>query len=180
MDNIYYVYAYIRSTDNTPYYIGKGKGNRAWHKKHTVSVPNDKTKIVLLEEGLTDAEAKSTEVKLIAQYGRKDLGTGILYNRTNGGEGNSGRIATQEHKQKQSKAMTGKPSKLKNRSLSVEHKKKIAESAKGRISPNKGKASPMKGKKFAQVSCNYCNKSGSISIMGRWHFDKCKYKKENN
>ena len=142
MDNVYYVYAYIRSSDNTPYYIGKGKGNRAWHKKHTVSVPADKTKIVLLKEGLSDNEAKSMEIKLIAQYGRKDLGTGILHNKTDGGEGNSGRIVTSSHRRKQSVALTGRPSKLKNRLLSDEHKKKISAAAIGRVSPNKGKISP--------------------------------------
>ena len=46
--NIYYVYAYLRKSDDTPYYIGKGKGNRAWDKGHSCTVPNDTSKIVLL------------------------------------------------------------------------------------------------------------------------------------
>lgn len=40
----------------------------------------------------------------------------------------------------------GAPSALKGRSLTEEHKKKIAEATKGRIAPNKGLPSPLKGK----------------------------------
>ena len=41
----FYVYSYIRKSNGTPYYIGKGYGKRAWAKEHNVTVPSDTTKI---------------------------------------------------------------------------------------------------------------------------------------
>ena len=88
MNNIYYVYAYLRE-DQTPYYIGKGKGKRAWekwsHNYRGIQLPTDNTRIVILEQELDEQLALDIESELIKHYGRKDLGTGILYNKTDGG-----------------------------------------------------------------------------------------------
>jgi hypothetical protein len=95
----YYVYAYLRAIDNTPYYIGKGKGKRVYGP-HNVSVPADRSKIVFLEKDLTNVGACAIERRMIKWYGRIDQNTGILRNRTDGGEGAVGRVFTKEHKQK--------------------------------------------------------------------------------
>lgn len=127
---LYYVYAYLRKSDGTPYYIGKGKGKRAYHKDHNVSVPNDRSKIVFLETNLTEVGSLAVERRMIGWYGRKDLGTGILRNRTDGGEGASGAIFSEERRAKIGNA---------SRNRSPESNAKIADASRNRSPESRAK-----------------------------------------
>ena len=122
--NRFYTYAYLRK-DKTPYYIGKGKGFRAYTKNgRPCEKPKNKSRIIFLKQNLTEQEAFRHEIYMISIFGRKDLGTGILHNKTNGGDGCSGKIMTEQDIQNRRKGRLGKP-------LSESHKRKIAEANKG-------------------------------------------------
>jgi hypothetical protein len=112
--SIYYVYAYIR-TDGTPYYIGKGSGRRAYVYHYNIPVPKDKNRIIIMENNLTNVGALALERRYIRWWGRKDLGTGILRNRTDGGDGtinaigpNRGKTFSDEIRQKLSNSLKGR------------------------------------------------------------------------
>lgn len=97
----FYVYLYLRE-DGTPYYAGKGIGKRAWaHSKKEIQPPADTSRIVVPVWDLLEMGAFTLERKFIRWFGRKDLGTGILRNKTNGGDGASGYVFTEEARKKQ-------------------------------------------------------------------------------
>ena len=111
MNNTYsdfYVYAYLQENGN-PYYIGKGRSYRAWHKgPKEIKPPKDFLKIVLISKNLTELWAFALERRLIRWYGREDLGTGILRNKSDGGEGCSGYKHTAEALEKIKLASIGR------------------------------------------------------------------------
>jgi len=98
----YYVYAHYVEGELQPFYIGKGKGNR--HKDLSPRNPaweayvSGRPVVVRILERFTDEQsALAREIELIAEYGRRDIGTGCLTNRSNGGElGWSGSIIDRE------------------------------------------------------------------------------------
>jgi hypothetical protein len=176
-----YVYAYLRE-DGTPYYIGKGKGARAFTGPHNVVIP-PKERIELLYENISDKEACDIETSLIKKYGRKDLGTGILRNLTSGGEG---AIPGPSVRQKLSDAKKGKkpnnygkkyksgPSLAKSLAKKGEKHhmfgKNHSEDAKKRI----GESSAERYALIPIVKCPHCGKEGKEPPMKRWHFTNCK------
>jgi hypothetical protein len=105
---IFYTYCYLDS-NNKPYYIGKGCGDRihAPHHGCFIDLP-PREKRLFLKKNLTEEEAFKHEIYLIAVIGRKDLGLGPLLNLTNGGEGTSGWKMPQTVKDKIGEANSGR------------------------------------------------------------------------
>jgi hypothetical protein len=162
----FYTYAYLRE-DRTPYYIGKGTNKRLYVRGKTdIKPPKDKYRIIYLKQNLTEEEAFKHETYMIAVFGRKDLGTGILHNRTNGGDGSSGVVVSEETKLKMSKTRKGK-------SFSGEHKRKISEAKKQQTEETRKKISQAnRGKKRSEEQ----RKLMSERVKGRKHSEETKKK----
>jgi len=203
MTNNFYTYAYLRK-NKTPYYIGKGRKRRAYAPHGKIPVPT-KDRILFLKTNLSEKEAIHHEIYMISVFGRKDLGTGILLNLTNGGEGHSGFIQTKEQREKISRLHKGKkrpPNVGKKISLtklgvplSQEHKNSISNTLKGHKQSEKTKLkrnASLTGKTRSQQTrnllsqkakqrppqvCPHCQTLCLQPInFNRWHGDNCKYK----
>lgn len=125
----FYIYAYLRKSDLTPYYIGKGKGERAWqrHSQCNAQPPKDHSKIVIMESNLTELGALALERFYIRWYGRKDSGTGILRNLTDGGDGVTGIIRSEETLKRMSESQSGDKHWFYGKKHSAETKEKISQ-----------------------------------------------------
>ena len=118
----FYVYVYRDprpSKNSQPVYIGKGTGDRdlSHWSRGSHNKPLQDFLSHLRGRGMTasvervfetdnEQEAFAKEMQLIELYGRRDLKTGALFNRTAGGEGPSGFVRTESQN-----AVTGKFSK---------------------------------------------------------------------
>jgi hypothetical protein len=78
----YYTYIYYDS-DWMPYYVGKGKGNRAHEDHRHITVPSKDH--ITIQNRESESLAFEAEKILITLFGRQDLGTGPLLNVDEGG-----------------------------------------------------------------------------------------------
>lgn len=181
----FYVYAYLR-VDGSPYYIGKGSKNRAYTRHSGFYPPTDKSRIVIIENNLTELGAFALERRYIRWYGRKNNGTGILRNLTDGGEGASGVIISEETRKKLSDAKSGDkhPRGMLGKKMSEESSQKKSKSLSGK---NKGRILGNQSEEWIEkrvghrrniprekATCPHCNKTGGAPQMKQWHFDNCK------
>lgn len=84
-EQVFYVYIYLRK-DGSPYYVGKGSNGRWRAKNHNVIIPPPERVIFSITQ-TTEEWAHFIEMELIDKLGRLNDGTGILENKTDGGEG---------------------------------------------------------------------------------------------
>jgi hypothetical protein len=120
---MFYVYTYRDTRPNKNLqviYVGKGQGRRAWvhwekavHKNRGFGAVLAKLRqlgltplIAIVKEFADEAEAFVEEMRLIAELGRRDLGTGTLFNMTDGGEGTAGALRTVEWRENMSAVMS--------------------------------------------------------------------------
>ena len=155
-----YLYRHIRTDKNIPFYIGIGSDDkfvRAYNKHrrnqkwfNIVAKTDYKVDIVFMDISLD--EAKEKEIEFIKLYGRSDKGEGTLCNLTDGGEGNPGRIVTDEWRKNKSIEQKG-------RVQSDEFKQKRREYMTGRKMPIESvekqrqwlkENHPMRGKKMSE------------------------------
>jgi hypothetical protein len=143
---MFYTYLWLRE-DGTPYYVGKGSGDRAYNQNgHRVRKPSDDARVIV-QKFENEDEAFFAEKFLIALYGRIDNATGCLSNLTDGGENppsgkgkkknpesvkktaenNRGKKRTEEQRRRISEAHKGLPSSMKGRTHTEVAKQKNRE-----------------------------------------------------
>jgi hypothetical protein len=125
----YYVYCHKNPITQEIFYVGKGSGCRAYvtqsrgkYWKNYVSKYGIPV-VELLYENLEEEEAFTLEKQLIQALGRRDLGTGILVNSTDGGEGCSGYRHSEEVRQKMNASRRGSPGGNKGKTWTQKNKR---------------------------------------------------------
>lgn len=196
-ENRFCLYFHINSFTEEVFYVGIGTGYRPYSKRnrniHWIRTVNKFGYIVkIIEENISAEEAKKGEIFFINYFGRRDNKTGNLVNMTDGGDGISGCICTEETAKKISIANTGKKQSeeriskrvesfkrkmkeegyvfwAKNSVQSDEHKSKISEA-------NKGKTKSYDHKTRLSESKKKYYETNAHPWIGRSHSEETKQK----
>lgn len=156
---MFYTYAHFRP-DNSVFYIGKGRGRRAWSNKnrnphwHHVTAKHGEHKVEVLAQWPTEQEAFDHEKFLIWCF--RDMGYPMA-NIADGGEGSSGYKHRDETIQKMQENRIGEKNQFFGRTHSEQTKKIISEAKKA--DPSK----PWLGKHMSEET----KKKISESLRGR-------------
>lgn len=190
---MFYIYEHIRPDTNAVFYVGKGKGNRILDKNNR----NKHWKHIVSKVGSFEAkkviENSDEELILLVEQERIDQLKRIgikLCNLTDGGEGTSGRVLSEE-----SKAKIGVRHSQESYDRALEKRKEkypfTPEHIKNLSLARQGDKNYMFGKTHSQearekirqsrfnapkLTCTFCDKVGDSANMIRWHFDRCKFK----
>lgn len=89
MEKNYRCVYFHKNNNDEIFYVGIGTKHRAnarnRPKEWVDYVKNNGLKVEIIHEKLTFDEAREFEIAYIKLFGRKDIGQGILINKTNGG-----------------------------------------------------------------------------------------------
>jgi hypothetical protein len=161
----FYTYMWLREQEKsfpagTPYYVGKGREERAYtNVGHTVNRPKSKH-MIIVQHWESEEKALEMEKWWISFWGRMDLHTGCLRNRTEGGEGTSGFVHSEEAKEKMVLAQIGrKASEETRRKMSIAATKTQTLERRDRVSR------ALKGRKLSDVTLEKLK----FSLHIKWH-----------
>jgi len=196
---MYYTYGHYKADSKELFYIGKGKGNRA-HEKDSRSdfwrniVGKHGYTVEIFADWPTEEDAFTHEKFLIECF--RDLT--VLCNLTDGGDGCSGYVWTDEQKQKlklrtppRKGAILSDEIKekirdaqkgIKRKAHSKEHSEKISKSLAGKKKSAEhiekmSKAATERSQKI--IVCPHCGYEGHLPNIYRFHFNYCKSKAWN-
>ena len=172
--NRFYTYIYKRP-DGTPFYVGKGTGDR--YLRHLNKAKKQiKSKLIVIRiiqkilkngqepiiekliDNVDEELAFFIEQECIDKFGRINNNTGILANLTDGGEGSSGYKCSKKTKEKLRAANIGKK-------LSIEHKNKISKTMSVK---HIGSNNPFYGKKHSKESLKKISESSKSKPTKYW------------
>jgi len=176
--------------------INKYRGSGKYWLRHIKKHGYDVTTVLYAEFNINDCNITDVALDFSQENNivkSKVWANLIFENGLDGGDTNSGKIFTEEHRRKISESNTGikKPGLIGNKNgantpawnsgtvgaYSKEYIQKLSDSHKGQIPWNKGKTggtNTLKGRSFSKVECPHCHKMVGENSKNRYHFNNCK------